>query len=106
MSEGRQIKLEDFATTATPELFERKLKIQDEHLRIETEMKHTWKSCLCGPTDSRLLKYVVTMGIFIGIIVTATTQLVESESCEDAQQWMGLLTMIIGIIIPTPSFKK
>jgi hypothetical protein len=65
-----------------------------------------WKSCCGLEMDSRAVIYFTTMFIIIGVIVFCIYQLIILDGCNDQQAYLGLLTFVLGIIIPSPKFTK
>lgn len=71
----------------------------------EKEEDHTWKSC-CIELDRRAVQYFSQLFICVGIMTFCLVQLVRLDSCDDQQSYLGLLTLLIGIMIPSPKFNK
>lgn len=73
----------------------------------DMEMEYNWRSCLCNKkTDSRLLKYGTTMFILFVIICFCMFKLEQAETCDETTTYIALLTLILGLIFPSPTFKK
>lgn len=78
---------------------------QEHRFKIENDMyKDTWKSC-CIVLDRRAVMYFTQIAIIAGTIGFSITQLYRNETCEGQQAYLGLLTMLIGILIPNPKFS-
>ena len=76
-----------------------------EH-KIEMENKDhddTWNSC-CFQLDRRAVEYFTQVGIIAFTSGFSIYQLVSLKSCEGQQAYMGLLTLMIGILCPGPKF--
>lgn len=62
-----------------------------------------WKSCLCdGGTDSRLIRFLCQYLILLMVFSFCLTMLYNSKTCEDNQAFMSLLTLLLGIVVPSP----
>ena len=73
---------------------------------INHEIEDTWESC-CLKVDKRAVQYFTQMGIIAGVMIFAIVQLSDPNTdCGKEATYMGLLTMMIGLIIPSPAIKK
>lgn len=70
---------------------------------IDIEDAHYNWSCCCSEkkTDSRLLKFISIYFIIMQVFVFCIYKLHTSTSCEQDSTYIGLLTFIIGLIIPS-----
>jgi len=76
------------------------IEIKDFETKQETNQ---WTSCCFeNPTDSRLLKFVVVYFIILMIITFSLYQLSLSDTCETQTTYISLLTLILGIVLPSP----
>ena len=64
-----------------------------------------WRS-MCLTMDNNAVQYFTTIGIITGIMGFSIYKLSTNESCESQTAYMGLLTMMIGLVAPAPQFKK
>ena len=64
-----------------------------------------WRSA-CVLMDKNAVQYFTTIGIITGIMGFSIYNLSTNESCESQTAYMGLLTMMIGLVAPAPQFKK
>ena len=64
-----------------------------------------WRS-MCLTMDKNAVQYFTTIGIITGIMGFSIYKLSTNESCESQTAYMGLLTMMIGLVAPAPQFKK
>ena len=90
--------------TKSPSLQRRHL----EHV-IEVENKEidrTWKSCCGLVVHSEPIQYFTTIIIISGIMIFCILKLNTNESCESQTAYMGLLTLLLGLVAPSPVFKK
>lgn len=79
-----------------------------KNLEIELARKkynNTWNSC-CLTIDRRAAQFFIQISIIFSVIIFATAQLVRLEDCNSQQAYLGLLTMLIGILIPSPKFSR
>jgi hypothetical protein len=84
---------------------ELKILEQEHRFKIEDDKyKDTWKSC-CIILDRRAVMYFTQIAIMAGTMVFSIAQLYRNETCEAQQAYLGLLTMLIGILIPNPKFN-
>ena len=84
-----------------------KLKILEQEHRFKIEddkYKDTWVSC-CMVLDRRAVMYFTQIAIIGGTMAFSIAQLYRNASCEGQQAYLGLLTMLIGILIPNPKFS-
>jgi len=99
---------------ATPAAELRRLEIltEREHIAneaLEADIEHQWNTCCLrsGKTDARLLRYICTMTIITGSIIFSLAMLGKTHGdCNSSQIWLGLLTLLIGSVLPAPSIKK
>jgi hypothetical protein len=70
---------------------------------IEVEDEHyTWRCCSGGSTDSRLIRFLGVYLILVMVFIFCLFMLFNAKTCEDSTAYMALLTMLIGILIPSP----
>ena len=63
-----------------------------------------WRSC-CLVTDRRMIVFFSQLIIALSVISFSFVQLVRNDECESNQLYVGLVTMIIGIFLPSPRVK-
>ena len=61
-----------------------------------------WSSCCCKKTDSRLLKFVAQHVIILMIVTFSLTKLWSSQDCSTDSTYTGLLSLMIGVVLPQP----
>lgn len=61
----------------------------------------TWRSC-CLTVDKRALAFFSSLVISLIILLFCIYQLVNKTECEDIQIYISLITMIIGVYLPSP----
>ena len=66
---------------------------------------NTWKSC-CYEMNKNAVQYFTTIAIICGIMGFCIYKLSTDESCAGQTAYMGLLTLLLGILSPSPAFKK
>lgn len=80
-----------------------------EAIKVEQELsdvENSWKSC-CLTVDRRALQFFTQLSISLIVISLCIYNLVQyPNNCEGNQVYMGLLTMTIGVYIPSPTMIK
>ena len=61
----------------------------------------TWRSC-CLKIDRNAAKYFIQVGILTGLIVASLTMLIYDKECNSQRNWAGLLTLCLGVFLPSP----
>jgi len=84
-----EINIEDFKEVSMTDI-----KKEEEH--------HQWHCCSGTKSDSRLIRFISIYFIILMVFVFCLVMLFNSETCEDTTGYMALLTMLLGVIIPTP----
>jgi len=95
----------------TPELKNRviDLEIKKEEKNLEHEYEDNWNCCCFKNkrTDSRMVKYLFQMSIIIAIITICLVKLAKHDlPCEQTNVYVGILTLLIGIVLPSPNASK
>ena len=63
-------------------------------------------SCICGDTDARLIKYITQVALLFMICIFCMAMLLGEENADSRSVYVGLLTLCIGIIAPTPTMVR
>lgn len=63
----------------------------------------TWAIC-CSKSDREAVKYIIQMSLCLLLMVFCFVKLMVSD--EDKEVYIGLLSFIIGVILPSPELKK
>ena len=71
----------------------------------EQKEKVTWRSC-CLKTDPDAVIFFSQLTIALITIGFCIYQLSVSESCERDSMYSGILSLVIGCYLPTPSIKR
>ena len=82
-------------------------KIEMEH-KIEmenNEQENTWRS-LCLVVNKNAVMYFTQIGIIFLVMCFAVFKLITDTSDGAQTIYMSLLTLCIGVISPSPTFKK
>ena len=82
-----------------------KLKDVVELERDLINSENTYKSC-CISSDKRALAFFSQFTISISVLLFSFYKLINSDRCEDTQVYIGLITMIIGVYIPSPRMNN
>ena len=69
------------------------------------EQETTWRSC-CYDCNKNAVQYFTTILIIVGIMIFCIVKLITDETCVAQQAYMGLLTLLLGLVAPSPVFKK
>ena len=96
--------IEEKKITITPTELDM-LSLQHEFKIEDEKNKNEWKSC-CLVIDKRAVMYFTQIGIISGAMIFAIYQLINVEDCPSQQAYLGLLTMLIGILVPQPKFHE
>ena len=70
----------------------------------DNESKNTWKS-LCLVMDRRAVQYFTQIAIIVGVMCFCIYKLVTDPSCEAQKAYTGLLTLAMGVVVPSPKFE-
>ena len=77
-------------------------KIQLENTQFEH--KYTWRSC-CPQVDKRALSFFTQAGFSAAIVGFCIVMLITSHDCETFSRYSPLLTLVIGVWLPSPQLK-
>jgi hypothetical protein len=72
------------------------------NIEDDLDENNTWKSC-CFKLDKRAVQFFSQLIVISGVMIFSGCQLVRLESCNDQQAYLGLLSTMIGILIPHPT---
>ena len=91
----------------TPEVRMRVIndKITEHREKVDHDLHGVWRSC-CLEVDARALQFFTQMLLLACVMAFCVYQLVTNQSCEAQTGYMGLLTLLIGIIVPAPNLAK
>jgi len=64
-----------------------------------------WQSA-CLTVDKQMVEYLTKLTISLMIIGFCMMKLIQDTSCESQQAYLGLLTLVIGVWLPTPRSLK
>ena len=65
----------------------------------------TWKSC-CIKSDQDAVVYFSQLTIALIVMIFCLYMLLHSDSCERDSLYSGVLSLILGCYLPTPSMRK
>ena len=77
-----------------------------EDKKIEVELENEFKSCCGCNTDKRLLQFYSQLTFSLTTIAFCIAKLALSESCEHDSLYSGLLMMVVGTWLPSPSMGR
>jgi len=78
---------------------------QDSEKTKQYKLNNEWKSC-CLKMDKNAVKFFTQLAISMCIIGLCIAQLVRLKDCGSQHAYIGLLTLVIGIWLPSPSMTK
>lgn len=64
-----------------------------------------WRSC-CLYVDKHAMFFVVQVVVSMIIIIFSIYQLVYLEDCHSQQMYSSLLTLVVGVFLPSPRMGK
>lgn len=75
--------------------------------RAVLENENMWRSC-CGATiDKRAVVFFSQLLITLSVVILCIYQLIKHhDNCDSNQLYSGILSMVIGIYLPSPKIKK
>ena len=76
-----------------------------EPLESPTVGSKTWTSC-CITLDKEFTMFFVKYGILIGLMVFFAVELHFAGDCSEQQLFMSMLTLIVGLAIPSPRLRN
>ncbi len=83
---------------------EEKTEKQQETKGVEEYSQNSiWKSKCGKEIDSRLVQYMGSLAISLICLVFCVYQLTAGE---DSSVYISIITMILGVYMPSPTFKK
>ena len=91
------------------EMLHHKIKVEEEQITHnfkiqDIEAENSWKSC-CLVLDKRFVQFFAQMLVIMLIIIFCVVQLSRLDDCNNQRAYVGLLTFIIGIMLPQPTIK-
>jgi len=73
--------------------------------RVIIKDDYIWRSCCGMLVDKRVVVFTSQFIITLMIITFSLYQLAQGNSCEHQQFYSSLITMLIGIFLPSPRVK-
>ena len=70
---------------------------------IDDGPDNSTRACLCGQTDHRLVVYSTQVGFSL---LACSFFMVQIATGKDTGIYLPLLTSLLGVFVPTPSFKQ
>ena len=64
-----------------------------------------WRSC-CIESDREAVVYLTTFSLIFTTLGFCFHQLIVLHECNSQQAYLSILTLILGIVIPSPVIKK
>ena len=91
--------------TTDPEigaLVQHKIAVEDDERKFDHSYK--WESC-CLRVDKRALSFFTQLTISASIVAFTVTQLILDQSCESFSRYSPLLTLVVGVWLPSPQLR-
>ncbi len=60
-----------------------------------------WRSC-CLRVDKSMCIYLTQIGLIVGVMCFCIVQLLLKPDCVSQTMYLSLLTLLIGLVIPSP----
>ena len=74
-------------------------------LERQSTMDKTWKSC-CVTVDKGMVKYIIQISILSGLIISSVAMIIVDKDCNSQKWWSGLLTLCLGVFLPSPNLQR
>lgn len=71
----------------------------------ENDPNTVWKSC-CFDIDKEAVVYFTVYVLIVIVVLFCFYQLIQLQDCHAQQAYLGVLTMILGILLPQPKISK
>jgi hypothetical protein len=80
--------------------------IVEHDINIEqTKLDNTWRSG-CYKLDKNAVQYFTTISIICSVMSFCVYKLSSDTSCEAQNTYISLLTLLLGLLSPSPMFKN
>lgn len=80
-------------------------RVLDHEFKMQEEQqRNIWES-MCLRVDRRAVQYFCQIIIITSIMIFAGYQLIHLQECDQQQSYLGLLTLLIGLVLPNPKFN-
>ena len=60
-----------------------------------------WRSC-CLHVDKSMCMYATQIGLIVGVMTFCIVQLLRKPDCVSQTMYLSLLTLLVGLVIPSP----
>ena len=86
-------------------ILEANIHIKNEKIALKKERQaKEWRSC-CLTVDRDAVIFISQMGILGCLVAYSSVQLAYTESCDKSRVWSGILTLCVGLILPSPKLR-
>ena len=72
---------------------------------VDDERKYHWNSC-CLKVDKRALSFFTQVTFSALTVAFCIVMLITSQDCVTFSRWSPLLTLVIGVWLPSPQLKE
>ena len=85
--------------SGSPKTKQRKLEL------LEKKYDNTWQSC-CLTLDKRATIFFSQLTIAMTVTIFCIYQLIHLDNCEAQSLYSSILTLVLGVFLPSPKMRK
>lgn len=76
--------------------------------RVDTppEERKVWRSCCFGEVNKEAMVFFSQVIILFSFLSFCCAQLIRVDSCEGQQLYSSLITLVLGILCPSPTIRR
>jgi len=75
--------------------------------RVDTPNEDVrWRSCCFGDVNKEAMVFFTQIIILFSFLAFCCGQLIRIETCEGQQLYSSLITLVLGILCPSPRIKR
>jgi hypothetical protein len=89
--------------TDSSAILQHKIEVEDDERKFNHD--NTYNSC-CLRVDKRALNFFTQASFSASIVIFCITMLVSNQDCGTFSRYSPLLTLVIGVWLPSPQFKQ
>ena len=86
-----------------PALLQHKIEVEDDERKFKRD--NTYNSC-CLRVHKRALNFFTQASFSASIVIFCITMLVSNQDCGTFSRYSPLLTLVIGVWLPSPQLKQ
>jgi len=80
-------------------------KLESKRHQQQHDLDDVWRSC-CFSCNKMFVIYFTQMSIIFSVMTFCSYQLITLEDCGSQHAYLGLLSVLIGLVIPNPKIVK